>query len=118
MDFNVNNSEKTYIIPGFQGIMDLDLTRVHRKHHADLIKQHIKDIHDYKLEQAIMKPRLRYENTILKAMQVHKLDEDAAKMKAAKEKEKIARQDKDRNDRYQRSLMLKVANAITKDISN
>jgi hypothetical protein len=117
MDFNINNSEKTYIIPGFQGVMDLDLTRVHKKHHADLIKQHIKDIGDYKLEQAKMKPRLRYENTILKAMLIHKLDEDASKMRAAQEKERVAKRDKDCYDRYCRSLILKEVDDINKNIS-
>tara|TARA_B100001057_G_C22590147_1_gene848627 strand:+ start:469 stop:819 length:351 start_codon:yes stop_codon:yes gene_type:complete len=116
MEFNINNSEKTYIIPGFKGVMDLDLTRVHKKHHADLIKQHIKDIHDYKLEQAIMKPRLRYENTILKAMQVHKLDEHAAKMRSAQEKERIAKRDKDCYDRYCRSLILKEVASVNEKI--
>ena len=116
MDFNVNNSEKTYIIPGFKGVMDLDLTRVHKKHHPELIKQHIKDIDDYKLEQAKMKPRLRYENTTLKAMIIHKLDEDASKMRAAQEKERIAKLDKDCYDRYCRSLILKEVASVNKKI--
>ena len=117
MDFNVNNYEKTYIVPGFKGVMDLDLTRVHKKHHADLIKQHIKNINEYKLEQAKMKPRLRYENTILKAMHIHKIEEDALKMRAAQEKERIARQDKDRYERYQRTIMLKELNDVNENIS-
>jgi hypothetical protein len=107
MDFNVNNSEKTYIIPGFQGIMDLDLTRVHKKHHADLIKQHIKDIHDYKLEQAIMKPRLRYENTILKAIKVLEMDEAATRIKAQEKNRKMMIEDQRRLEQYEKISRIK-----------
>ncbi len=117
MDFNVKNTGKPYIVPGFQGVMDLDLTRVDKKHHEELVKQHIKDIDDYKLEQATMKPRLRYENTILKAMRIHKIEEDALKLRSAQEKERIARQDKDRYERYQRTVMLKELTGVSENIS-
>ena len=53
------------IIKGYNGIMDLDLTDVPEKLHKEMIKQHQKDITDYRIEQAKMPARLRYENTVL-----------------------------------------------------
>ena len=53
------------IIKGYNGIMDLDLTNVPEKLHKEMIKQHQKDITDYRIEQAKMPARLRYENTVL-----------------------------------------------------
>jgi hypothetical protein len=52
------------IIKGYNGIMDLDLTNVDPIYHKIIIKQHYKDIEDYKLEQSKLKPNKRYENTI------------------------------------------------------
>ena len=57
------------IIKGYNGIMDLDLTNVPEKLHKEMIKQHQKDITDYKLEQAKMPARLRYENTVLATLE-------------------------------------------------
>lgn len=57
------------IIKGYNGIMDLDLTNVPVKLHKELIKQHHKDIKDYKLEQAKLPEKSRYENTVLIAQQ-------------------------------------------------
>ena len=56
-----------YIIKGYKGIMDLDLTKVDSKYHKILIEQHNKDIDQYKIEQAKLPPEKRYENTIEKA---------------------------------------------------
>ena len=55
------------IVKGYNGIMDLDLTHVPEKLHKELIVQHHRDIMDYKVEQANMPERLRYENTVLVA---------------------------------------------------
>ena len=57
------------IVKGYNGIMDLDLTNVPVKLHKELIKQHHKDIKDYKLEQAKLPEKSRYENTVLIAQQ-------------------------------------------------
>tara|TARA_B100001093_G_C26576424_1_gene905235 strand:- start:159 stop:401 length:243 start_codon:yes stop_codon:yes gene_type:complete len=57
------------IIKGYNGIMDLDLTNVDSKLHKTMINQHYKDIEEYKIEQAKLKPEQRYENTIKKAYQ-------------------------------------------------
>ena len=55
---------KTKIIKGYKGIIDLDLTNVDPRLHKELIKQHYKDIENYKIEQAKLPEKLRYENTI------------------------------------------------------
>lgn len=53
-----------YIIKGYNGIMDLDLTKVDKSLHKSLIEQHMKDIELYKIEQANLPESKRYENTI------------------------------------------------------
>jgi hypothetical protein len=57
-------SKSKKIIKGYHGIMDLDLTDVESCNHKTLIEQHYKDIEIYKIEQATLKPRLRYENNV------------------------------------------------------
>jgi hypothetical protein len=54
----------TYIINGYKGIMDLDLTSIDKKFHQELVSLHFKQIEDYKLEQLKRPINLRYENTI------------------------------------------------------
>jgi hypothetical protein len=61
--------KKEILIKGYNGIMDLDLTNVNKQFHKNMIEQHKKDIMNYKLEQSKLKPELRYENTILVAIQ-------------------------------------------------
>lgn len=55
---------KTKIIKGYKGVIDLDLTNVNPKLHKELIKQHYQDIEKYKIEQAKLPEKLKYENTI------------------------------------------------------
>jgi hypothetical protein len=71
--------DKKNIIPGYKGIMPLDLTNVDEKLHSILIKQHYKDIHLYKIEQAKLPKKLQYENTVMRAEKIHKMEEDAQK---------------------------------------
>ena len=52
------------IVKGYKGIMDLDLTLVPNELKKQLIDYHYKDIANYKIEQSLLEPRLRYENTI------------------------------------------------------
>ena len=54
------------VIKGYKGIMDLDLTNIDPTHHKSLIKQHKKDIINYKRYQENLPEELRYENTIEK----------------------------------------------------
>ncbi len=71
--------DKKNIILGYNGIMPLDLTNVDIKLHSILIKQHYKDIDLYKIEQAQLPEKLRYENTVMRAERIHKMEEDARK---------------------------------------
>ena len=69
--------DKKNIIDGYKGIMPLDLTNVDEKLHSILIEQHYKDIDLYKEEQAKLPKKLRYENTVMRAEKVHKMEEEA-----------------------------------------
>ena len=71
--------DKKNIIPGYKGIMPLDLTNVDKKYHSILIDQHYKDIDLYKEEQAKLPKKLRYENTVMRVEKIHKIDEEAQK---------------------------------------
>lgn len=54
------------IIPGYHGIMDLDIRHMEQKHTKQAIEQHYDDIKKYKAEQALLQPEHRYENTIIR----------------------------------------------------
>ena len=54
------------IIPGYYGIMDLDIRHMEQKHTKQAIDQHYNDIKKYKAEQELLKPEHRYENTIIR----------------------------------------------------
>ena len=54
------------IIPGYKGVLDLDLSEIHPVIHESLINQHKKDIEDYKKYQESIPIHLRYDNTIQK----------------------------------------------------
>lgn len=71
--------DKKNIIPGYKGIMPLDLTNVDKKYHSIMIDQHYKDIDLYKEEQAKLPKKLRYENTVVNAEKIWKIEEEAQK---------------------------------------
>lgn len=54
------------IIPGYHGIMDLDVTHMDQKYTKQAIEQHFNDIKKYKAEQELLKPEHRYENTVIR----------------------------------------------------
>ena len=54
------------IIPGYHGIMDLDVSNMDSRYIKQAIEQHENDIKIYTVEQAKLKPEHRYENTILR----------------------------------------------------
>lgn len=56
----------TLIVAGYNGIMDLDLSRIDPKHRRQAIQQHERDIELYRAEQELLKPEHRYENTIVR----------------------------------------------------
>ena len=61
---------------GYKGVMDLDLSGVDPIHHKTMKLQHLNDIHEYTKYQAELPLRLRYENTIGRALvQINKEQE-------------------------------------------
>jgi len=54
------------IIPGYHGIMDLDVRNMDPRYIKQAIEQHKNDIKIYTVEQAKLKPEHRYENTIMR----------------------------------------------------
>lgn len=54
------------IIPGYHGIMDLDVRNMEQKHVKQAIDQHYNDIKLYIAEQEKLKPEHRYENTVIR----------------------------------------------------
>ena len=54
------------IIPGYHGIMDLDVRHMEQKYIKQAIDQHYNDIKKYKAEQELLKPEHRYENTVIR----------------------------------------------------
>jgi hypothetical protein len=90
----------SFIVPGYNGIMDLDLTNVDKSLHSVMIEQHKKDIEDYKIEQSKLPKRLRYENTIVKAQKVIEMDSMIMKRKQEIFLEKQRLEDEDRYKRF------------------
>jgi hypothetical protein len=68
---NNNGNPKIDIVKGYNGIMDLDLTHIPEELKKSMIVQHYKDIDNYKVEQTLLVPRLRYENTIERIQTTH-----------------------------------------------
>ena len=64
---------KKEIIDGYKGIMELDLTNIPEYLKKDTVEQHMKDIDIYKAEQYKLKPHLRYENTVERIKNTHKV---------------------------------------------
>jgi len=54
------------IIPGYQGIMDLDVRNMEPRYIKQAIDQHYNDIKIYTAEQSKLKPEHRYENTVMR----------------------------------------------------
>jgi len=81
------------IIPGYNGVMDLDLTNVDSLIHDQLIIDHYRDIELYKREQSKLKPEQRYENTIERIHKMHKYESTMIQLQ--NEKAKIEQDKKD-----------------------
>jgi len=64
------------IIEGYKGIMDLDLTNIPENLKKDTVEQHMKDIDNYKIEQALLPIKLRYDNTIARIEKLHKYERE------------------------------------------
>lgn len=87
-------------VPGYKGIMELDLTNVDPKLHREMKKQHEEDIKKYILEQKELPEKLRYENTIVKAKKVMEMDSliQTRKQEIFLEKQRL--EDENRNKRF------------------
>jgi hypothetical protein len=59
------------IIPGYHGIMDLDITNMEPRYIKQAIEQHENDIKIYNAEQAKLKPEHRYVNTVMRIDKQH-----------------------------------------------
>ena len=82
---------KKEIIKGYKGVMDLDLSLVSESFKSVAVKQHYKDIEDYKKYQASLKPKNRYENTIERIKKLHQYESD---MLQQRNNEKIQEQNR------------------------
>ena len=90
------------IIPGYKGVMDLDLTNVDTVLHEQLINDHYKDIKLYKIEQSKLKPEQRYENTIERIHKMHKYESTMIQLQNEKAKIEQDKKDKLMIDLYNR----------------
>ena len=84
------------IIPGYHGIMDLDVRNMDPRYIKQAIEQHENDIKIYNAEQAKLKPEHRYENTILR---INK-QREYINMKEKEHINTIAKKSLERNKKY------------------
>ena len=99
---NKNTNKKitdftVYIVKGYKGIMDLDLTRVPTELKNQMIDQHYKDIDIYNIEQSLLEPRLRYENTVERIEMTHKKTQSLILKRLKLQEEKRLQHNKDYN---------------------
>lgn len=80
-----DNARPALIIPGYQGVMDLDLTDIPASQHAEMVAVHCADIEEYKIDQMSRPKRLRYENTIVRVRAHEKLCRELDCKRAEKE---------------------------------
>ena len=84
------------IIPGYHGIMDLDVSNMDPRYIKQAIEQHENDIKIYNAEQAKLKPEHRYENTILR---INK-QREYVQMKEKEYLDTIEKESLERNKQY------------------
>lgn len=84
------------IIPGYHGIMDLDVRNMDPRYIKQAIEQHENDIKIYNAEQAKLKPENRYENTILR---INK-QREYINMKETEYHDRIKNESLERNKQY------------------
>lgn len=85
------------IVKGYNGIMDLDLTLVPTELKKQMIDQHNKDIDNYKIEQSLLEPRLRYENTVERIQLSHEKFQEIILKRLKLQEEKRLQHNKDYN---------------------
>lgn len=80
----MKKQEEKDIVPGYKGVMDLDLSLVAKENHAVVLKQHDEDIKSYKLYQESLPEHLRYDNTVVIAEKVIATTIEAARVRQMK----------------------------------
>jgi hypothetical protein len=85
------------IVKGYNGIMELDLTLVPTELKKQMIDQHYKDIDNYKIEQSLLEPRLRYENTVERIQLSHEKTQSIILKRLKLQEEKRLQHNKDYN---------------------
>jgi len=80
----MKKQEEKDIVPGYKGVMDLDLSLVAKENHAVVLKQHDEDIKSYKLYQESLREHLRYDNTVVIAEKVIATTVEAARVRQMK----------------------------------
>jgi hypothetical protein len=101
MNINTNKKITNFtvdIVKGYKGIMDLDLTLVPNELKKQMIDQHYKDIDIYNIEQSLLEPRLRYENTIERIEMTHKKTQSLILKRLKLQEEKRVQHNKDYNN--------------------
>ena len=70
---------KELIIPGYNGIMDLDLTNIDSKFHHEIVNLHFQEIEEYKKEQLQRPKHIRYENCVKRILDQMNRDQEIVK---------------------------------------
>ena len=79
---------KELIIPGYNGIMDLDLTNIDSKFHHEIANLHFQEIEEYKKEQLQRPKHIRYENCVKRILDQFKRDQEIVKKRELEKKRK------------------------------
>ena len=87
-------------IDGYLGIMELDLTNIPENLKKVAAEQHMKDIENYKGEQALLPVKLRYENTIVRIQKMHEFDQYKQKQHLEKQIEERLKRNETYNNRF------------------
>jgi len=77
---------KELIIPGYKGIMDLDLTNIDSKFHHEMVNLHYQEIKEYKKEQLQRPKHIRYENCVKRIFEQMKRDREIVKKRELEKK--------------------------------
>jgi len=70
---------KELIIPGYKGIMDLDLTNIDTQFHKEMINLHFQEIKEYKKDQLQRPKHIRYENCVKRILDQMNRDREIVK---------------------------------------
>jgi len=89
---------KPIIIDGYKGVMPLDLSGVDPIYHTIMIEQHEEDIKEYNKYQQSLPAKLKYENSIERAIQLLEKDKEWLEKRADKNRLEQFERDKKYNE--------------------